>query len=93
MVICVFVLFVLLVRVKSFRKKKKTSLKLPDDLIYITTDTFDAVTIFDLNSSITVPNIEFFQINMFALLDKNCKIYKVAQNPRNCLFEYKKMAL
>ena len=30
---------------------------------------------------------------MFALLNKNCKIYKVVQNPRNCLFEYKKMAL
>ena len=41
------------------------------------TQTWYCLTMFDLNNSMSVPNMEFFQIKIFVLLDKTCKTYKV----------------
>ena len=36
-----------------------------------------------------MPNIKFFQIKVFALLNEICKLFKVVQNARHWLLQYK----
>ena len=50
--------------------------------------TWKCVTIFDLNSQMSVKNRKFFQINIFVLLNKICKICNVVKNPRHWLLRY-----
>ena len=48
---------------------------------------------FDLNTQMSVLNMEFSQIKIFILWDKICKIYNVVQNPRQWLLRCKMLHL